>query len=407
MSLRSSIRAPIAAVIFVLGTPLAWAQEGFHFVPAGSVIESYDDNVFSSSEAPETDFVTCFLPGVRGSYRSGSVSVLGHYALEAEYYRMHPSVSTVPSGHDVAAELILQPSPRLRLSTRGGYTETRSPSGLVKVMGLDLGRASARRLAAGGSLARQPTRPGRATFTGDWDRDQIVDAEWGGTLTGTAAFAQRLSPRSEASISYTLRRFEFQTQPGLTAHVVALSWTRGLARTSQVTLSGGPRFESDGTKAEGAAWLQARPGRMDITFGASRAGTRVLGFPGKWLPGAATTDSLQLELGVSPSRRLRFAVTPGLYHTRLDREDRQVTVRRLAVEGSWRMRRWFALETGYEWSLQQGDLSAEPGDVRHGMFSVRFVMNPSEIGGQPLVKKPERGGPGGVDPGVNVEGSEP
>jgi len=395
------------AVAAALPTAPAHGQQK-RFVPSLVVSECYDDNVFSTSAFPETDFITRIIPSAEASYRTPAFSALGRYSLEADIYREHPSVNTVPAGQDVVAELGYGPSRRLLLSARGGYTETRSASGLATVIGLDLGQVNAWRVAGGGSLLWRVSKRTRATFTGDWDRDRLVGAEWGSTRTAGATLAHRPSPRLELGLGYQLRRFDFETQPGLTSHVVSASVTRDLGRKSQLTLSGGPRFDDDGIDGEGAFWLQTRPGRADVTFGASRVGSRVLGFPGKWLPGAATTESVALELGFSPSARMRFALTPGYYHTRLDREARQVTVRRLLFEGALRLRRWLALLTSYEWSLQQGDLSAEPGDVRHRIFMVRFASFWEDRSGRrpPVIRKPGTATPEGEErDGVTVKGA--
>jgi hypothetical protein len=129
----------------------------------------------------------------------------------------------------------------------------------------------------------------------------------------------------------------------------------------------------------------------------------VLGYAGKWPPGAATTESAALEVGYSPSTRLRFAVTPGYYHTRLDRGlRREATVQRVVVEGGYRLKPWLALMSSYEWSLQRGDLSAEPGDVRHRIFMVRFTTQWIDTrvdtrGKPPVIRKPGTGEPVGDD----------
>jgi hypothetical protein len=252
-------------------------------------------------------------------------------------------------------------------------------------------------------MAWRLTKRTRALITGDWDRDQLVGSEWGSTRMAGASLSHRLGAHTEASLGYTLRRFDFETQPGLTAHVATASLTRELGRKSQITVSGGPRFEPDKIEPEGALWLQTRPGRADLTVGASRVGSRVLGYPGRWLPGAATTESAAVELGYSPSSRLRFAVTPGYYHTRLDGGDRlQATVRRVIVEAGYRLKPWLALMSSYEWSLQSGDLTVEPGDVRHRIFMIRFTTQWIDTrvdtrGKPPVIKKPGTGEPVGDD----------
>src|SRR5262245_59059727 len=206
---RTSI---VALALAFLGAP-ALAQQA-RFTPSLVVSQCYDDNVFSTSLDPETDYITRIIPSAEGSYRTPSFSAMGRYSLEADFFREHPSVSTVPAGQDVTAELGFAPSRRVRLDARGAYTETRSASGLASVLGLDLGQVNARGVAAGGSLNWRLARRTRSIFTADWDRDQLVGAEWGSTRAASASFAHRLGAHTEASVGFTLRRFDFESQPG-------------------------------------------------------------------------------------------------------------------------------------------------------------------------------------------------
>src|ERR1700704_6163176 len=98
--------------------------------PLFSTSQVYDSNLFSTSVAPQGDFITRVSPGIEGAYRSARFSLLGRYVLELERFATHPELNTADGGQQASIDLRTNRSRRLAFAVDAAFARTRTPGDL-------------------------------------------------------------------------------------------------------------------------------------------------------------------------------------------------------------------------------------------------------------------------------------
>jgi uncharacterized protein (PEP-CTERM system associated) len=71
------------------------------------VEERFDDNIFSTQDAPESDFVTAIMPAIAASRQATRVESEARYRLRFERFAQHPEFNQTSPDHDLDARLVL------------------------------------------------------------------------------------------------------------------------------------------------------------------------------------------------------------------------------------------------------------------------------------------------------------
>ena len=125
--------------------------------PLFSTTQVYDSNLFSTSVAPQGDFITRVSPGIESEYRSARFSLLGHYVLDLERFAAHPELTSADGRQQASIDLHTSRSRRLAFAVDGTFARTRTPGELSAGTGLTLARAD-RRTRGGASGDRAAVR---------------------------------------------------------------------------------------------------------------------------------------------------------------------------------------------------------------------------------------------------------
>jgi hypothetical protein len=113
------------------------------------VEERFDDNIFSTQDAPESDFVTAIMPAIAASRQATRVESEARYRLRFERFAQHPEFNQTSPDHDLDARLVLlwgrdaeiEASEHLSYTPeQRNFSENRVGNVLVKASGPDAAR---------------------------------------------------------------------------------------------------------------------------------------------------------------------------------------------------------------------------------------------------------------------------
>ena len=358
-------RQAILVGTVVLVAAEAWAQ-GWRFAPSFSVGQIYDDNLFSSPEERESDQITRVSPGLGLGYRSPRLVLEGRYGRVAEWFQGHPELTSLRAGQEAALDFDGAPTADIRLKLRQTFTDTRTPTALFSVAGLDLGRARARRLLSDDSLAWAfgSVSELRLGYIFIWD--EIVGGVQGRTHDASIGLDQRVAPRDTLKLTLSVRQFVFEGEDSTSAYVAMLGWKRDISSRTRFELLAGPSMSDGVWKPEIDLSLRHRLPSGEIALKAQQTQTRIIG-----LHGIAVVQNASLGVSKDVLRWLRLGVSPAAFRTKLNGQ--QATVYRVGFDAACRLAAWLTLEGSHDFSLQRGDLSGRPGHVLHNIVTVRIV----------------------------------
>jgi hypothetical protein len=321
--------------------------------PLFSATQVYDSNLFSTSVAPQGDFITRVSPGIESEYRSPRFSLLGHYVLDLERFAAHPELTSADGRQQASIDLRTSRSRRLAFAVDGSFARTRTPGELSAGTGLTLARATAERVEVHPAIVRQVDPITEATLDYTWTDERLV----GGLSTRAHRPAIRIdrhvSRRDVVGVNYGIRMFLFETDERLTSHAVSVGWTREITRKASVELRGGPVL-TDGVPApEVHASMRYRPGPSEMSITYARAQTTLVGFAG-----IVDTQSVTASAAYSLHSRLQIRIVPGVFRTTSD--GRRADAGRLAFEAERPMTARLSLRATYEATVQRGMITAGP-----------------------------------------------
>jgi hypothetical protein len=319
--------------------------------PLFSTTQVYDSNLFSTSVAPQSDFITRVSPGIESEYRSARFSLLGHYVLDLERFAAHPELTSAEGRQQASIDLRTSRSRRLAFAVDGVFARTRTPGELSAGTGLTLARATAERVEVHPTIVRQVDPITEATLDYTWTDERLV----GGLSTRAhrpgIRVDRHVSRRDVVGVNYGIRMFFFETDERLTSHAVSIGWTRELTRRASVELRGGPVLTDGAPAPEVLASMRYRPGPSEMSITYARTQSTLVGFAG-----IVDTQSVTASAAYSPRPRLQIRIVPGLFRSSSD--GRRTDAGRLAFEAERPMTERLSLRATYEAAVQRGNLTA-------------------------------------------------
>jgi hypothetical protein len=401
MSLKAPRARAAAGALGALAALGGWAlpdpaaARGEWFLGAGATAAGVEDsNLFAEPEAPRGDHITRLTPAAEAGYRSARLSLDARYDRDLERFADHPGLDSDRARQRAALALETRPGRALTLDLRGAYETTLTPADFNAITGLAAGRRPARRLAVGSTLSRRFGR-GRATFGATRTVDRLVGGLASATETLDLGLERRLSGRSAWSLDYQASRYRFATAGAAersTAQALTFGWSRAVGRRTDLSLKLGPRLTEGEVDPEAAFALAHRGRRGALELAYDRTLATVFGFAG-----AVTAERLSASIAWHPGRGVRIAVTPAAFRVRGAGGAADSRVRRVALEASAPLGRWFLLTGAWDVSRQEGAPGASAPGAEDQVIARRTVLFALTVRA-PERAAPDRRPPAGDEP---------
>jgi hypothetical protein len=356
------MRFQVLSVILLFPTT-AMAQSRFEIDASMDLLGSYDDNLFYRHSDREDDFVSRLSGRLGARYRSATLDLRAHGALDAEAYREHPELNTAAASRDAGLDLRWAPSKRLVATAGAAYAEAQTSGQLNTITGLETGRFPGRRLATAASLSYRLGARTSAAVEHSYSTEQLEGQPTTDLMAGGVALKRRFGPLDEGRVGYTARRFAVGDDMTL-AHVVTIGWGRTVTPSVRFEFDAGPRLSEHTVAAEVSAALRYRSRRSDAGIAYLRTQSTVLG-----QPGPVVTEGVTATFGRQLLRSLRVAAGPAIF--RVGTAASQITVARMNVLVGWSLSRHLAVLASHQFSFQRGEPGLEEGpgaEVRHNKF---------------------------------------
>jgi hypothetical protein len=360
-------RAGLALVVVILLPDPSMAQQRFEFGASLAAVEVYDDNLFSSPEAPEPDNIWRLSPRLSFGRRSPRLTLRGRYGLDAEWFRNHPSLDTPLAGQDASFEMSWAPSQRVVASTTASYVETHAPGELTILTGLELGRVRARRLSAKQSFSWQMGARTKGAIEQTFMREEVAGFPRMDTQVASVRLERRLGALDVGHLGYTARRFDSGVDVML-SHVVTLGWIREITPRDHFEIEVGPRLSERALGAEVTASLRHKFARGEAGLSYVQTQTTVLGQTGPVITKGVTAMFRQQLL---PS----LTVAGGPTFARVTGRGSEFDVYRFNLEMAWRLTRRLSLSASHQFNFQSGvpGLARPDAEIVHNTFMLRAV----------------------------------
>lgn len=342
--------------------PAVAAAQGAYFAPSFFLAEVYDDNLFAlpTNATTEATFIHRFGPRLEFGHRVPTLTLIGRYALDAEYVQDLPEDGTDIARQFGQVELSLRPIRRLTLGGDASYLDTRTSTELNPLTGVDQGRVRIRRISLSPSAVYEFDRVTTGNLSYIFSRDDIAD-DLDGVIAHThiaeVGVAHRLTRVDTPNAAVIFRQFIFAGTAESPAAVVLLGWTRRLARRATIAARVGPRFRAgaiDGVEAD--ASIRHGIGRAELGAAYARTATTVPG-----VPESVETDSATAFASVL-IRPLLLSASAGIAQTR--GAGFTANIPRAAFDASTPIHPWLSLAASYTFTWQRlttdGDPSANP-----------------------------------------------
>jgi hypothetical protein len=357
------MRFPVLlSATFLLSTQ-AMAQSRFQFDASVDLLGSYDDNLFYRHADREEDFVSRLSGRLGAGYRSATLRVRAHGALDAEAYREHPELNTAAASRDAGIDLRWAPSKRVVATAAAAYAEAQTSGQLNTITGLETGRFPGRRLLTSASLSHRLGARTTAIAEHVFTSEKLAEGPVTDLMAGGLGIKHRFGPLDEGRMGYSARRFV--VGPDVTvSHVATVGWTREVTPTVRFELDAGPRRSGRTVAAEASAAFRYRSRRSEVAIAYLRTQSTVLG-----QPGPVMTEGVSATFGRQLLRSLRVAGGPALF--RVGSADAQITVARMNVLVGWSVTRHLSVLASHQFSFQRGEPGLEEGpgaEVRHNKF---------------------------------------
>jgi hypothetical protein len=384
----------------MVGVPkLAGAQAGWYVYPSLSIGGSYDDNVTSTTENKQGDFITSTTFGLGAGYRSTPFTLLANYSFTAEVYAEHSEFNNV-GYQNIASSLQYLPDRRWDLGLNVAYqrspesgfflfpgpaspatpqtggapptggtgsTPTGSPTTPTPrtpvTPAVDVGRQTTTLITASANARYKltPITTVGAAYTFNWN-----EIEDGGTTTDHGAgltVTRDLTARDAVSLNYEFSVFEVTDggpdSPGrTTVNTVELGWTRQLTPRAVLRVAAGPSFTEGEVRAAVDLNLdyQWRIGVTPVTTSLryQRSQGLVVG-----LPGASDIDLVSLSTGFTPAR-LWFVSADASFgnYSAVTSDAQSLRVYTVGLAASRTITQWMAVRATYTFLYQdtEGDI---------------------------------------------------
>jgi hypothetical protein len=335
-----------------------------------STAQFFDSNLFFTTMARQSDWITRVSPGILSEYRSPLLSLRGRYVLDIDRFANHQELSGADAGRHGAIDFSYHPTRRVALAADAEYSATHTPSELNTETGLGLSRARAERVAAHSSFTRLLDRSSAGTVDYMFTQDRVAGGAEILTHAATIGAKHRLSSRDTVSADYQLHQYLFGTA-ALTSHGLRLGWTRGITERSTFSIEGGPRVTHGSPAPELSASIRYRFSPGDVSLAYARTQATAIG-----LVGIADTQKVSAAAAWSPRKSLRMQVAPAFF--RSAHGGLQADVYQLSFDVARRIVPGLSLDTVMTADVQHGKLSADLANetIPHQNVMIRLVVEP-------------------------------
>lgn len=338
----------------VFPAALAWlvptivAAQSTSLTPSFSVSETYDDNLFVSASHRQGSFVQGFGPRVQLDRLDKTFSLVGRYALDAEYLTGVPTEGIVIARQLGALDCRYQPMKHLTLKADAAYLETRSSVEFSPATALDRGRVPARRFSVGPTVGYAFDRRTHGDLGYTFSRDSLLGLTTDAHLAN-AAVAHQFTRLDTGSATVLVREYVFSGAALSPSEVALLGWTRKLAPRTSVAVQAGPRFRQvDPEGVEVAASLHQGIGRTELEASYTRAETATSG-----LPGSFETDAAMLSATVHTTRWKPSALQANAGFARTHGTELQADVLHTRLSALTQVHPWLSVELALSLSWQR------------------------------------------------------
>jgi len=343
----------ITLLFAVLVSPLAvFAQERTTTIrPVAELVEVSDNNLNDSDSAPLADRFHRLTTSLLMHRATPRCTVGSTLSIDSERYSTYTALDDNRARTRALLGLQCEPSQRLTLAVDGNYFETNTLEDLDINTGLASGRAHGRQFSGGPSMRyRLSPITSLTASAGMLETDVARGVSTSGRLQ-TLGFERRTSTHDTMRIEYQHAdaTFDGELTQTVRSHVLLAGWTRETSPHTRWTLRTGPRMTDGRASFDAFATINHDFRASSIGFTLSRTQTTVAGYTG-----AVETESAELKLSYSPSRRLLAFVTPAWF--RNSRDQYTGTVYRLGAGARWSITSFLGLQAAWGYDRQQGGI---------------------------------------------------
>jgi hypothetical protein len=364
-----SLSAALGVVTAQTGT--ATAQQRFKLSGSASLTESYDDNVFAVPEDRRSDMVSSLTPSLGVSYLSPRLALRARYARGAEKFSRNSELTTLRARQDAILDVDWSPGARWEATGSASYADTYSPGEFTVLAGLDLvglelRRTPARRVATTASISRRLGMRTRAVIEHDFTRDEIVGGLSIATQVAGLRLERQVGPVDTLRLAYGARQFT-AAGDGSTSQALTLNWVREVTPEAHLELKAGPRLSNGTVGPELAATLRYRLRGGEAALSYVQTESAVIG-----RPTPVTAEGLSATLSRSLGRTFTLTAGPSVFQAR--GKGLEVTVYGTNLDLAWHVRRHLSLGASHQLNLQYGQLDGrQRGEIVHNTVLLRLV----------------------------------
>jgi hypothetical protein len=364
-------RVALSAIVLVVPSTAIAQADRLSTTMSASLSQIYDANLFAtpSSTAPQRDSITRLGPLFDLDYRSGRLFTTARYALQAERYANHPSLTSSTSHQDAGVALRYLMTQRLDASVDAGYVRTQTPSELNVESQLGVGRMPAERLSSTARIAYKWSDVTSVNTEYVFGRDRLIGVTSNAMHRVNIGVERNDGVRNTYRFDYESRNFETGARTWTVSHVMTARWTHRFTTRSGIDLTAGPRF-SEGTlrpEISAAVRHQASHGDYSIRYDS----TELTSF-GE--PGAIEVHRVSVAARYRPARTVSLTATPAV--TADVRGNNRVTVVALELQSAFELSQRLSIVGWGRAGRQHGTLSGSPALIPYQTLGVTLKIAP-------------------------------
>jgi hypothetical protein len=339
----------VGACLLLLATT-AKADDRVEMIPSFTLVRAYDDNVFGSPDGHVADAIWRLSPSLAAGYESDPVTAQGYYTFDAERYTHNPGLDSNEARRHVALNLGYHPGPVWSINLDGDYFRTNTPSELVPLTGLQLGRFGATLTSVTPSMNFQLNPlfsiSASAGFTKD-ELDQGVEAD---VHSATLDLDHKLDPLDTAGLDYTYYRYLFNDASSFDSQLFSLSWAHSLSALSGFGLHVGRRTTAGSVTPEIVATFSQTLEHGDFGVNYDRSQNVVIG-----LKGTVQTRALGAAATYSVTPDIQFRLSPAAAINSY--QGTEAKADSLGFQVNYRVKNSVWLVAGYQFNREAGVLA--------------------------------------------------
>jgi hypothetical protein len=425
----------LAAVLAILLLPgVSNAAASYQLLPYVGVMEVFDDNLFgvpsggttvtspppAGSSAPPTtthldrdsDFITRFTPGLRGTIQQGLFTLTGGYRFYSDIYAEHSEFTSGFAAQDADANATYDVSPNLTAGVNGTYAQSESGQSLSGgtnpflstqnqqfLTGVQTGRGRSQALSVGPTVDYRISSATSIDTTYRFSSSDQVGGSRSEINQGAVALNRILTPVDTGSLVYSVTDSSFSedgtaseqnsalrgSEPGGSlSQVIMLGWTRELSKLTTLTLRAGPRITSGSVaSAEAHAAISHLFERGNVELAYSRTQNTIVGAVG-------TFDTDTVWLGGAYQIRPDFGIWSRVSYFRNSGEETATNSELFEIGTGYALNTWLSIQATYQFRYQDNVLvsnASSSGDVYTNVVQIGFFVS-YPMGGAPSLPSP-------------------